>query len=151
MTRTLRAISPVVATALLIIIAVVTAVVLYTWVNGMVGSQPTQQTKLQKAIRIEGVKVAQYDSTLLNLTNVYVRNIGDSPVKVSAVYIIDPRTGQTLNMTELGTPQSIDPGDLADISINNGQGITVSNPPDTVLIKVTTTDGIEATYLLTRA
>jgi len=143
-----RAISPVVATALLIIIAVVTAVVLYMWVSGMVGQQPTQQSKVQEAIRIEAVN-ATYSSSAWTIKNIFVRNVGSVTVNVTDVYVYDAQTNQLLNHTEISGGEEIDPGSASDVL--NGNTISVSSTATSLLIKVVTKDGVEATYLVTRS
>ncbi|WP_153801345.1 archaellin/type IV pilin N-terminal domain-containing protein [Hyperthermus butylicus] len=135
----MRAVSPVVATALLIIIAVATAVVLYLWVSGMVSSTPTSQTKLQEAIRIEAV-----DVTNKQITAVYIRNVGDVPATIDAIYVIDATTGQVINSAN-NIGATINPGNLYlytyDVPVDVSQYTSV-------IVKAVTSNGIEATYLV---
>ena len=72
--RDIRAISPVIATLLMIAIAVVASLVTYAWVMGYMNFT-TEKTG--KAIQIQSVS---YDSTQNQFT-VYVQNVGDSPVQ----------------------------------------------------------------------
>ncbi|KSW12531.1 hypothetical protein CF15_07370 [Pyrodictium occultum] len=52
----LRGVSPVVATALLILISVVTAALLYLWVSGTVQNVPQNANQLQEQIKIDAVE-----------------------------------------------------------------------------------------------
>jgi archaeal type IV pilus assembly protein PilA len=70
--RNVRAISPVIATLLMIAIAVVASLVTYAWVMGYMNFQ-TEKTG--KAIQIQSV--SNQTSTL----TIYVQNVGDSVVK----------------------------------------------------------------------
>jgi FlaG/FlaF family flagellin (archaellin) len=150
--RSLRAISPVVATALLIIIAVVTAVVLYMWVSGMVGQQPTQQTKVQEAIRIEAVN-ATYDSTnkQWTISDIFVRNVGSVTVNVTDVYVYDAQTNVLLNHTALHKGVLIPPGNATNVLEAANTTINIKITTTSILVKVVTKDGVEATYLVTRS
>ncbi len=76
--RDMRAISPVIATLLMIAIAVVASLVTYAWVMGYMSFQ-TEKTG--KAIQIQSV--ANNTSTGHTLT-LYVQNVGDSPVTFTA-------------------------------------------------------------------
>jgi FlaG/FlaF family flagellin (archaellin) len=157
--RSLRAISPVVATALLIIIAVVTAVVLYMWVSGMVGQQPTQQTKVQEALKSEAVNAVS-NGTAWNITTIYVRNVGSVTVNVTDIYIFDARTGQLLNHTMIPNGALIKPGQVVNVTENVTTPISgtkvkgilnIRTNATSLLIKVVTKDGVEATYIITRS
>lgn len=143
--RTLRAVSPVVATALLVLIAVATAAILYLWVSGIVTRQPSQQKALSEAIKIDAVS---YDSNN-KVLYVYVRNIGPTKVKISAAYAIDATTGSLIASNTSITNVELDPGAVTVIQIGNAQNqvtIPVGKP---IIVKVVTADGVEAQYLYT--
>lgn len=70
-----RAVSPVVATLLLIVIAVVASVIVWTWVSGLVSQQPSQVI-VEKVIYISG-----------DLVGVTIRNIGSTTVRIGDVGI----------------------------------------------------------------
>jgi flagellin-like protein len=74
-------VSPVIATLLLIVIAVAAAVLAYIWIIGYQGTltQQASTAQLQERIKIEAV---EYTGTSLN---VYVRNIGDVNVQIDAL------------------------------------------------------------------
>jgi archaeal type IV pilus assembly protein PilA len=126
--RNTRAISPVIATLLMIAIAVVASLVTYAWVMGYMNFT-TEKTG--KAIQIQSVS---YDSTANQFT-IYVQNVGDSPIEfgsTNSIFI----NGQ--GATGTFTPNTLQNGDTAQSSkISTGLQTGVQS----VTIKVTTTDG----------
>jgi flagellin-like protein len=133
-------VSPVIATLLLIVIAVAAAVLAYIWIIGYQGTltQQASTAQLQERIKIEAV---QYDSTTNTLT-VYVRNIGDVNVVIDALYVID-KTGTIIgSRTNVGltlTPGQVD-SDTVSATLTSGETYTV---------KAVTQKGTEATYTFT--
>src|SRR5665647_666363 len=75
--RNARAISPVIATLLMIAIAVVASLVTYAWVMGYM-SFTTEKTG--KAIQIQSVT---YDGTTNDVFTIYVQNVGDSDLQIA--------------------------------------------------------------------
>jgi len=136
-----QAVSPVIATLLLIVIAVAAAVLAYIWIIGYQGTltQQASAQQLQERIKIEAVELSG------NTLTVYVRNIGDTTVQLATVYLIGP--SGTILATNSLTAQ-LGPGDLSksgDVTLtyNNLQSGT------TYVVKVVTTKGTEATYTWT--
>jgi len=124
----IRGVSPVVATALLVLIAIATAVLLYLWISGTVQNAPQSDIRLQERIKIDGVDRVN--------DIVYVRNVGDVQVTISAVYVINQTTGEVVSSnTSVNTP--IGPGKVGQIAV------TI---PDsgTIIVKVVTKNGVEA-------
>ena len=137
----LRGISPVVATALLVLIAVSTAALLYLWVSGTVANQPTEEPAMHEKIKIDAVG---YNSTS-NLTTIYVRNVGAVTANITAAYVIDSVTG---NMVGSNTTLDVElpPGNVTTVTVNvTGSPLEVGKP---YIVKVVTKDGVEATYTL---
>jgi len=126
--RNTRAISPVIATLLMIAIAVVASLVTYAWVMGYMNFT-TEKTG--KAIQIQSVS---YDSTNNKFT-VYVQNVGNSPVEFgtsNSIFINGAMASGTF------TPNPLPNGDTATSGkIDAG----LSTGVHSVTIKVTTTDG----------
>ncbi len=126
--RSIKAISPVIATLLMIAIAVVASLVAYAWVMGYMG---TTTTKAGRAIDIPSFASAGGGNLVI-----YVQNVGQGPVTLSksgSIYIND---------------QGIDISSITDkLTINEGQtqALTVSypswSPGQQIRIKVVTTDG----------
>ncbi len=131
----IRGISPVVATALLVLIAIATAAILYLWVSGAASSQLGGEEVLYERIKIDAV---QYDDTN-NRVIIYVHNIGETPVTISAAYVINA-TGTVAQDTTLS--QSLNPGDIIQVQVS------ATLDPGIYTVKVVTENGVEATYTL---
>ncbi|MEM1908609.1 MAG: archaellin/type IV pilin N-terminal domain-containing protein [Thermofilaceae archaeon] len=137
-----RGVSPVIATLLLIVIAVVAAVLAYIWVSGYMGrvtsQAEAQAPQLQERIKIDAVKVET------NQVTIYVTNIGDVEVKIASAYVL------TENKTSvcggpLATPVTIGVG-----ASNSVSASTCSlTKGSTYIAKVVTSKGVEATYTFT--
>jgi flagellin-like protein len=134
----IRGISPVVATALLVLIAVATAALLYLWVSGTVSNQPTEEPALHEKIKIEAVG---YDSGAGQVT-IYVRNVGAVTANITSAYVIDAVTGKVV-ASDTAVNQAIPPGNPATITLN--ANLEAGKP---YTVKVVTEDGVEATYIL---
>ena len=128
--RNVRAISPVIATLLMIAIAVVASLVTYAWVMGYMNFT-TEKTG--KAIQIQSVS---YPTTGGDVFTVYVQNVGDSDVKLSntnSVFINGAvATGSWSPSVDLGK------GSTASIAATYAG---LLDGVQSVTIKVTTTDG----------
>ena len=121
--RNTRAISPVIATLLMIAIAVVASLVVYAWVAGYIG---TQTSNTGKAILIQSVNVDG---------KVYVQNVGTGTVKLQDICLyID---GTAVPTTSAGTGHDIAEGATYELT---GAGAFTPGS-HTYTIKVTTTDG----------
>jgi flagellin-like protein len=123
--RNVRAISPVIATLLMIAIAVVASLVTYAWVMGYMNFT-TEKTG--KAIQIQSVS---YPDTGGQVFTVYVQNVGDSDLTLSSVFINGAIATGTWSTTALAK------GATASIPATGSVGTGVQS----VTFKVTTTDG----------
>ena len=126
----MHAISPVIATLLMIAIAVVASLVTYAWVMGYMNFTTA---KTGKAITIQSVS---YNPTANQFT-IYVQNVGDSPVQfgtTDSVFINGNAAAGTFN------PNPLSNGATATSSAIS-TGITAGSGVQSVTIKVTTTDG----------
>jgi len=134
-----RAISPIVATILLILISIAAGVILWLWMSGFIAQISTAQPALAERIRIEAVKV-------INTThiNIYVRNLGNSDVTISSAYILDigGAVKEPLNISST-TPISISPGEVKPIP---ARYTGTYSPGYSYMVKVVTTNGVEAQY-----
>ncbi len=127
--RSIKAISPVIATLLMIAIAVVASLVVYAWVTGYIGGTTSTAGK---AIQIQSFAS---DPTTGNLV-IYVQNVGQGDVELNqdqSVYVDS-------NLVSITTPAQVK------IPITIGQTVELlTDHPYTagtkVTIKVTTTDG----------
>jgi flagellin-like protein len=82
--RNTRAISPVIATLLMIAIAVVASLVAYAWVMGYMNFT-TEKTG--KSILIQSVTYDGNDATDNDKFTVYIQNVGDSAVQFPALNV----------------------------------------------------------------
>lgn len=154
-----KAVSPVIATLLLIAIAVAVAIIAYSWVTGLAGGLMGgggQQVASQLSLDAYDYKT-RYSTNLCNMT---VRNVGGSVVNITAVYfdgtpltfdnsapvgagqwgeVSDPSTG-----TLYGTCQAIDPGSTIIISIRPSATPPARGSSHTVTI--VTSDGAKLSY-----
>jgi flagellin-like protein len=133
----IRGISPVVATALLVLIAIATAAILYLWVSGAASSQLGGEEVLYERIKIDAV---QYDSNDQKVT-IYVHNIGEIPTNVAAAYVINATGTVVAQNTNINV--KIDPGDIRTVEISNA-----NLKAGVYTVKVVTLNGVEATYTL---
>ncbi|WP_148682133.1 archaellin/type IV pilin N-terminal domain-containing protein [Thermofilum adornatum] len=135
-------VSPVIATLLLIVIAVAAAVLAYIWIIGYQGTltQQASTAQLQERIKIEAV---QYDSGTNTLT-VYVRNIGDVNVVIDALYLYD-KTGTAIGQST-GVGLTLNPGEVKSGTVSLTGGLTSGQ---TYTVKAVTQKGTEATYTFT--
>jgi hypothetical protein len=99
----------------------------------------TQQ--VQERIKIEGVKV---DTGQNKIAAIYVRNIGDTKVKIADVYLLDS-SGNVLDKTSPST--TLDPASSTTISTT--LPTTTLESGKTYIVKVVTERGTEATYQFT--
>ena len=135
----MRAVSPVVATALLVLIAVATAVLLYLWVSGTVSNASTNNPALQESLKIEAV----YNNS--NKVYAYIRNTGNVPVNVTTAYLIQLDTGNVV-AANTSVKTIINANDVKNVLLFNAATLKKGV---TYLVKVVTKDGVEATSLFT--
>ncbi|MGC8988026.1 archaellin/type IV pilin N-terminal domain-containing protein [Infirmifilum sp.] len=131
-----RAISPVIATLLLIVIAVAAAVLTYIWLTGYMGTITPHQTptQLQERVKIDAVQV---DNTGVYI---YVANIGDVDTSIVGAYVL------TLNYTAVcggSISKPLPKGSTAQVQV---PGTCTLTSGKTYIAKVTAKQGSEATY-----
>jgi flagellin-like protein len=127
--RNKKGVSDVIAVLLMIAIAVAAALVAYAWVMGYLGGTTT---KVGKAIQIQSM---YNNGTYLN---VYVQNVGDSPVTLSSIYVngmLQPSPGFTPS-ADLPKNQTLTASTLMTTAFPNG-----FNPTNAVDVKVVCSDG----------
>jgi archaeal type IV pilus assembly protein PilA len=129
--RDMRAISPVIATLLMIAIAVVASLVTYAWVMGYMNFT-TEKTG--KAIQIQSI--AQ-NSAGGKVFTIYVQNVGDSAIALTnanSVFI----NGAVSNPAGTWNSLTLNKGDTASYTAT---GASLTSGVQSVTFKVTTTDG----------
>ncbi len=129
-----KAVSPVIATLLLILIAVAAAVLVYVWVTGYAASITEARTpELRERIKIEAVSYKDRELT------VYIRNIGDTKVTIDAIYVINAATGSSITVATDIQNLKASPGEVVSHVL---EGVDLS-PGETYIIKAVTVNGIE--------
>ena len=131
-----RAISPIVATLILIVIAVVAAVAVFGFIQGFV-AQTTTNSQAPSSIVIDAASVSGTDKKV----TVVVRNVGSTDATVVGIYVLNP---SDLSLEASGT---------ADTTVTAGKATVVTNTSLSgsitsgyVIVKVVTADGSSATY-----
>jgi len=145
MTEKRRGVSPVIATLLLIVIAVAAAVLTYIWVTGYMGKvtgtiEQTSTAQLQEKIKINAVRMSGTTVTLS------VANIGDVVVKVTAAYVLY-QNGTAVCGGLLATPATLNAGAVQDVNV---PGTCSFSTGVTYIAKAVTAKGTEATYTFTK-
>jgi flagellin-like protein len=144
MTSKRRGVSPVIATLLLIVIAVAAAVLTYIWVTGYMGKvtgtvEQTSTQHLQEKIKINAISVSNTDVTLS------VANIGDTDVTISGAYVLTQGGTSVCSLSLSTSPISIPKGGTQDVTISDCS----LTPGTTYIAKAVTSKGTEATYTFT--
>ena len=128
MHKKVRAISPLVAALLLIMIGIAGAVLIYLWLTGFASKGASIPAHLKAEIKIEGGYM--YAARPPNIT-LFARNIGTAGIDFNAfnltIYIYDSSTGELVAtntsvpknaVVELGTRDGIwEPGELVNITV----------------------------------
>jgi archaeal type IV pilus assembly protein PilA len=136
-----RAISPVIATLLMIAIAVVASLVTYAWVMGYMNFT-TEKTG--KAIQIQSVS---YPSAGGDTFTIYVQNVGDSAVQFPVnspgqSVFINGVQANPITINGATTATTVDQGSTATIVATYPSTATaLSHTVQSVTFKVTTLDG----------
>ena len=147
-----RAVSPVLATLMMVAVAVALSVIIFTWSQGFLSQtgeaasaqQAAQNIAAQSGILIESATFGSDRGTVV------VRNVGKVHVTIDSYYLTQTR-GATTASKQASASLSLDPGDADTISISPAGGsLTTFKSGDIVTIKVTTTAGTfaQATYIV---
>jgi len=112
-----KAVSPVIATLLMIAIAVAASVVMYSWMNTMVKNQATQS---QTAIRLEEVQFNINETLKEQYIKISIRNTGTVGAVIQTVYVYQQDT-QLYKFDNLGIA----------FSANQLQAVGFTNNTDT--------------------
>jgi flagellin-like protein len=111
--RKSKAISPIIATLILIVITVIAGVMLYGFVTGFM-AKTTSSTGAIATISIDSAGVSSKGSA-----NVVVTNIGNSPVTITQVNLLDPSTNALI-------ASSKSPSTSSTITIPGGKTVTIT-------------------------
>jgi len=128
-----KAVSPVVATVILVLISVVAGVMLWLWVSGFTSAATAQQPALNERIKIEAV-----DASTGSL-KVHVRNVGGTTVNITKLYVLTTN-GVVYEVPDI-SPTSINPSNVEEISATLTK---TYNSGTAYIVKVVTKNGVEA-------
>jgi FlaG/FlaF family flagellin (archaellin) len=120
--RSVRAVSPVIAVLLMIVIAVAAALFAYSWTMGYLDFLTI---KADQGVQIQAIN---WDGTTLTA---YAQNVGESPVTLVNVYIDD-----VLDPAATITTPDLDPGATTEIT-----SLLYTGADPQVTVKVSTADG----------
>jgi len=138
MRRKSKAISPIIATLILIVITVVAGVMLYGFVTGfMAKTSSSSNAVAQISIASAGVSYSGNSSTIV------LTNTGTTSVTITQVNLLDPNTGAVLSTAATVTPTTIHGGKTVTLTAVNFASTPTGLPPQgtTVLVQVVTSTG----------
>ncbi|MGD0451797.1 MAG: archaellin/type IV pilin N-terminal domain-containing protein [Candidatus Bathyarchaeia archaeon] len=131
--RSLKGISPIFATLILIAIAVIAGVVVYMFTSGTLATMTGGGTAAQEKVTVQGVAYAGTPATKIS---VYAENTGTGTVTVNGMIIKDS-AGNTLQLATALTNPGLDAGVLQTV----GGTITALPSGTAYSVTLTTTKG----------
>lgn len=140
MKRLGKGVSPIIATIILVLIAIAAGVMLWLWVSGFITSTPAQQPALNERIKIDAVNISSSKSKL----SIYVRNMGSTNVNITAAYILT--TSNTAIAYQTYSNVIISPGQVTKIDMDITSDSANIKSGYAYVAKVVTANGVEATY-----
>jgi flagellin-like protein len=135
--RSIRAISPVIATLLMIAIAVIASLVVYAWVTGYIGGTTTKASN--------GMLIQSVSHTANGYVVVYVQNVGQGTIQLrqtQSTYINSVLKGITESNPAISNGMvTFSPGTTASLTTDRPYAVN-----EKINIKITATDGTFAEY-----
>jgi len=123
-----KAVSPVIATLLMIAVAVAASVIVYVWSAGLLGTlMGGGGAQVKEQLIMEAYDWATSDTTL----TLYLRNVGSSSLNITAIYV-----GGEPSSSITGTT-ALDPGGSTDLDC----AVTAGTPGVAYTVKVVTRTG----------
>jgi flagellin-like protein len=132
--RSRKAVSPVVATVILVLISVVAGVMLWLWVSGFTSAATAQQPALYERIKIEAVNATG------DTVRVTIRNVGSTTVNITSLYVLN--ASGILIATNTNVNTTIPPGSVGYATVS---GVRYSSGY-AYIVRVVTKNGVEASY-----
>ncbi len=137
-----RSISEIVAVVMLIIVAISASLLLYVWLNGLIGSMHYNDPALYVKIEISSANITYRNNNYIAYA--YVQNLG-SQTSISSVAVLYYNNSLIFfNNTPSGN-LNINPKSVGLVYASNNTKVHV-NPGTPVIIEVITTNGVKATY-----
>ena len=142
-----RGISNIVAVVMLIIIAISSSLLIYTWMSGFVGKMPKRinpSTLTQAEVLVANVSMKGDYSYIY----AYVENLGSLPIEVEGVYVINLLNSLKIVGGSLSGNITIQPKGVG--LIKYGSLLINPPPPGTpIMVEVVLKSGFQASYSLT--
>ncbi len=142
-----KGVSPIVATLLLILVAVAAAVVLYAWVSGLSSSAKSsgaERTGIAFEIEAAELYNTSNKSNAGGNVTIYVRNIGPMPIENGtwSLYVLDPTTSQVIAInTSWSFGKTISPGEIVSTTVIFDKNLTTNQ---FYVIKVVSPQGVSS-------
>ena len=133
-----KAISPIIATLILIVITVVAGVMLYGFVSGFM-AKTTSSTGAVAQIVIDSASVSSSGSATISLTNT-----GTTPVTITQVNLLDPNTGAllvTFNSPSSSSPETVSGSTTTTFTASGIASGSMPSAGTPVLVQVVTSTG----------
>lgn len=140
-----RAISPIIATLLLVLIAIAAGVILYVYVQGFIGNSTQNLGTTESTISIDSSCVSKTTSTGCNGNGYYavIRNLGSNTIasgSVVQVYFTDV-SASVSGVTTFTLTGSLASGGSATLTGSLPTFTGTVSPGDTITVKVVMPDG----------
>ena len=133
-----KGISPIIATVLLILIAIAAGIVIYAFATGWIGGRLNEGSGPQAVLVVE---TGYWNGK--NAFVLYVRNDGGVVANITRAYITNPDGSIDKVDINSGKGVAINPGNVAEVDVQN-QTIVIAGY--TYKITLVSTDGAEVTY-----
>lgn len=134
-----KGISPIVATVLLILIAIATGIVIYAFAAGWVGTRFSEASGPQAILVIEKAYYNENSGQFV----LYLRNDGSGIANITRAYVTDPAGNVELVKINNGKGVGINPGSTAEVDVKTTSINVVKGQVYT--IKLISVDGAEVT------
>ncbi|NPA76711.1 MAG: type IV pilin [Candidatus Diapherotrites archaeon] len=132
----MKGVSPVIATVLMVAVAIAAAVVFYSWIMSTTASTTTQASAKAGEIGKYSLVIESAECNAEgNYVRIYMRNESDVKVDANFTYIIQSSSGAVLDTNTI--PVTIDAKQVKSIDLNKTYGVTTlpSNQRITVILR----------------
>ena len=134
-----KGISPIIATVLLILIAIATGIVIYAFATGWIGGRLNQGSGPQAVLVVE---TGYWNGSTSETFVLYVRNDGGAPANITRAYITDPNG----NVYYISTQYISSTASLATTGSGQGVIVTPGNVNTTVIYYGATSLSVQSGY-----
>jgi len=114
----IKAISPLVAALLLIMVGIAGAVLVYLWLTGFAGKSAVIPSTMKIEIKVEAADLAVDTTNKQTTVTTYVRNVGSVTIPkdtVAGIYVYDSDTGAFAGTCNVTLNKDLPPGNLTQL------------------------------------